>query len=295
MIGAAKQSAREGEIMEEKMEHAQQKNAKLFDANMLFLSYHTGHESHEHKFYELEITLLGDGTQTINGTTHPMRRGEVHIIRPGDVHSFQTDGSLKTFMVQFSPRYITADIISELGRADRALITYLSNDECDAFENLCKSLELLKTGDCNIEPEMTYKLINVLLMFFYSSFNSRKRAKESNYDSQDKMQQILDWMQMNYRTCINADDIAKQFHFNTAYLRRLFKERVGVSIMQYLKELRLEYAKNLLLTTGLKISEICDRSGYRSMPTFISDFKQKYSYAPLAFREQFVGNSGRAS
>lgn len=281
--------------MEDKMELSQHKPAKLLDANMLFISYHTGHESHEHKFYELEVTLLGDGAQTINGTTHPMRRGEVHIIRPGDVHSFQTDGSLKTFMVQFSSKCVAADIadiIEEFGRADRALITYLSNDECDAFENICKALDVLQSRDCDIEPEMSYKLINVLLMFFYSSFDKRKRTKSrTDGDSRDKIQQMLDWMQMNYRTRINADDIAKQFHFNTAYLRRLFKERVGVSIMQYLKELRLEYAKNLLLTTKLKISEICDRSGYGSMPTFISDFKQKYRYAPLSFREKFANGS----
>ena len=281
--------------MEEKMELSQQRSAKLSDANMLFLTYYSGHEPHEHKFYELEVTLLGDGTQTINGTTHPMRRGEVHIIRPGDVHAFHTDGTLKTFMVQFAPKHISPEIVSELGRADRALITYLSNDECDAFENLCNSLELLKSGDCDLDPEVIHRLVNLLVMFFYSSFNNRKKTKGGASDSQDKIQQMLDWIHMHYRTCINADDVAKQFHFNTAYLRRLFKERVGVSIMQYLKELRLEYAKNLLLTTDLKISEVCDRSGYRSMPTFISDFKQKNNYAPLAYREKFADNSAYVS
>ncbi len=281
--------------MEEKCDRSQTFSVKTPDANVRFLSYTTGHEIHEHQFYELEITLLGEGTQTINGTTHPMRRGEVHIIRPGDTHSFRTDGSLKTFMVRFSPRCVSSDIIAELGQNDRALITYLNNDECDAFENLCKTLDILKSAECDIDSEVMYKLINVLLSFFCSSLNNRKRAREARGDSTDKIAQILDWMHMHYRTHISADDIAKQFHFNTAYLRRLFKERVGVSIMHYLKELRLEYAKNLLLTTSLKISEVCDRSGYGSMPTFISDFKQKYHQAPLSFREKYANESGRES
>jgi YesN/AraC family two-component response regulator len=183
------------------------------------------------------------------------------------------------------------EMLAELSGTDKALITYLSNDECDAFENICNSLDLLKSSESFSDSDVANKLVEILLDMFYLSFSSRKKARVASHEPQDKIQQILDWMQMHYRTYINADDIAKQFHFNTAYLRRLFKERVGVSIMQYLKELRLEYAKNLLLTTGLKISEVCDRSGYRSMPTFISDFKQKYQHAPLAFREKFAADN----
>ena len=275
--------------MEEKKDFLSQKSTKLTDINMLFLSYFSGHEPHEHKFYELEITLLGNGVQTINGTTHPMRRGEVHIIRPGDVHAFQTDGTLKTFLVQFSPKRIqNNDTFTQIGGSDRALITYLSNDECDAFENICNALDYLKNADGDAESDMICKLIDVLLGIFYSSMNNRKKARESAHDSSDKIQQMLEWIQMHYRTYINADDIAKQFHFNTAYLRRLFKDKVGVSIMQYLKTLRLEYARDLLLTTSMKISEVCDKSGYRSMPTFIADFKEKFGHAPLAFREEFA-------
>ena len=279
--------------MEEKIDFSQSKAVKQSDVNMLFLSYLSGHEPHEHMFYELEVTLLGDGTQTINGTSHPMRRGEVHVIRPGDIHTFQTDGSLKTYLVQFSQKHISNEMIAELGGTERALITYLSNDECDAFENICNALDLLKSVDGGADPDMVRKVIDLLLNIFFASFNGRKKAKINTQESQDKIQQILDWMQTHYRTYINADDIAKQFHFNTAYLRRLFKDRVGISIMQHLKELRLEYARNLLITTSLKISEVCDRSGYRSMPTFISDFKQKYHYAPLAFRERFADSVAR--
>jgi len=282
--------------MEDKKDFLVPKSTKLADVNMLFLSYLAGHEPHEHKFYELEITLFGNGVQTINGTTHPMRRGEVHIIRPGDVHAFHIDGPLKTFLVQFSPKLVQSnDNFTRIGGADRALITYLGNDECDAFEGICNALDYLKTGEGDAESDMICKLIDVLLGIFYASLNNRKKAKETSRDSPDKIQQMLDWIQMHYRTHINADDIAKQFHFNTAYLRRLFKDRVGVSIMQYLKTLRLEYAKNLLLTTSMKISEVCDRSGYRSMPTFIADFKGKFGYAPLAFRDKFLEGDAQFS
>lgn len=282
--------------MDTKMDLVQTKNIRLPDINMLFFSHSKSHEPHEHQFYELEITLLGDGVQTVNGINYPKRRGEVHIIRPGDVHSLRTDSGVKTFLIQFSYKHLSAGMLAELGGTERALVTYLNNDECDAFENICNSLDILKSSDGVLDIDMTRKLLDVLLnMFFASVNNNRKKAKTSPRDSGDKIQQILDWMQMHYRTHINADDIAKQFHFNTAYLRRLFKERVGVSIMQYLKELRLEYAKNLIMTTNLKISEVCDRSGYRSMPTFISDFKQKYNHAPLAFREKFADGKDRFS
>ena len=61
--------------MEDKRDLFGSRPARLSDVNMLFLSYMTGHEPHEHKFYELEITLLGDGVQVINGASYVMRRG----------------------------------------------------------------------------------------------------------------------------------------------------------------------------------------------------------------------------
>lgn len=271
--------------MDKRAAFCQTKSAKQADVSMLFLSHTNGRESHEHEFYELEITLLGNGTQVINGASYPMRRGEMHVIRPGDVHSFNTDGALKTFVVQFSPRHVSAEIFTELSREGRPLIAYLNNDECDAVESLCNSLEMFKVGEGAASQDTVCRFVDLLLSVFYDFCNSSKLTRSGNHNHQDQIQQILDWMQMHYRAGISADDIAKQFHFNTAYLRRLFKERVGVSIMQYLKELRLEYAKNLLVMTNLKISEVCERSGYGSMPTFIGDFKKKYNYAPLAFRE----------
>jgi len=276
--------------MEDQKDLLGSKSVKSADLNMLFRSRVSGHEPHEHKFYELEVTLLGDGIQTINGTSYSMRRGEVHVMRHGDVHTVHVEGAVKTFLIQFSSKHMSADMVAEFNKSDKALITYLGNDECDVFENICNALDLLKSSKSGEDSEMVCKLFGLLLDMFYCSFSGRKKLKASLHDSQDRIQQILDWLHMHYRTHINTDDVAKHFHFNTAYLRRLFKERVGVSLMQYLKELRLEYAKNLLLTTGLKISEVCDRSGYRSMPTFINDFKQKYQYAPLAFREKYTGD-----
>ncbi len=279
--------------MTEKRISSQSTPNESADINMHFSSYLSGQRLHEHKFYELEITLSGNGTQTINGIKYAMRRGEVHIIRPGDVHMFQTNSHIKTFLIQFPQKYIPKDIFFELHILERELITYLRDEECDAFENICNALNVLKDSDISSDSDMIRKLLDVLFGIFTISINDSSGTSRHAHDSQGKVQDIVNWLQIHYRTSVTVDEVAKQFHFNTVYLRRIFKEYTGESIMQYMKSLRLEYAHNLLLTTNARIADICDSSGYRSMSTFINDFKQKYHYTPLTFRAMFSGNSDK--
>lgn len=68
--------------------------------------------------------------------------------------------------------------------------------------------------------------------------------------------------------------IAKQLYVNPAYLGRLFKSHVAVSFNDYLIQIRMEKAKELLMTTDMRIYEIAHEVGYRQLDWFYKKFKE---------------------
>ena len=67
-------------------------------------------------------------------------------------------------------------------------------------------------------------------------------------------------------------------------LRQLFKQETGTSLMRYLRNLRMERAKELLETTLLTVKKVAARSGISSVSHFVRDFQTAYGHTPTQHR-----------
>jgi len=114
---------------------------------------------------------------------------------------------------------------------------------------------------------------------------------ESVYTSQDakKMQQLkpaVEFMQYNYDQPLTLPDIAKAVHLSVSRLAHLFREQMGVTIVDYLTNIRINHAKRMLLTTDNNCTRICYEVGYNNQSYFTRVFKQTTGLTPLQFRNQ---------
>ena len=87
---------------------------------------------------------------------------------------------------------------------------------------------------------------------------------------------------------LSIEGIADELNISTAYLRRTFKEIYGVSPLTFFKELRLSYAKQLLLTENEPIANIAQRCGYTSTSYFIQDFHKSVGESPSQYRKRLA-------
>jgi len=78
--------------------------------------------------------------------------------------------------------------------------------------------------------------------------------------------------------------IAQQCGISEVYLRKLFTEKLGVSVKQYIKEKRVEKAKMLLLETANTVTEISSLCGYSCIYHFCRSFKQVTGYTPTEYK-----------
>ena len=97
---------------------------------------------------------------------------------------------------------------------------------------------------------------------------------------------ILDWLAQNFQNPeINAAMTAEQFKISKKYLSQFLKEQTGKSYTEYVEELRLDHAMQLLRTTDLNITDIAEQCGFSTANTFYKAFRRKYQLSPSAVRK----------
>lgn len=104
---------------------------------------------------------------------------------------------------------------------------------------------------------------------------------------QAMLQSVLAYLEENFRDPnLSQPQVADQFQISNYTLSRLFKNEMGVGFSEYLSAKRLEYAKELLLTTDYPIKEIAQMSGFTYENYFSRIFKAYAGVSPSAFRKQ---------
>lgn len=97
--------------------------------------------------------------------------------------------------------------------------------------------------------------------------------------------QAIEYISQQYNRSITLADVADAVHLNEEYFSRLFKKEVGMNFTEYLLNLRMDAARNLLLTTDLKIARIAEMVGIFDSKYFSLLYKKTFDQTPSQVRE----------
>ena len=107
------------------------------------------------------------------------------------------------------------------------------------------------------------------------------------HDKTDIVMKLDSYMKENFTTSINTQSIAKEFGFTPAYLSKIFREYKKISPSDYITDLRIERAKELLLANpSCKIKDIALSVGYNDPLYFSKVFKNLTGVSPKQYAEQ---------
>lgn len=104
--------------------------------------------------------------------------------------------------------------------------------------------------------------------------------------------QIKEYILLHYNQHITLDTIADNCHGSPYHLHRVFKKNTGLTPLDYLTQVRLDHAKQLLISTNLACSNIGKKIGFSNAAYFSTLFKKKFKQTPNSFRKQskLLGN-----
>jgi two-component system response regulator YesN len=111
------------------------------------------------------------------------------------------------------------------------------------------------------------------------------------YSSQDarKMTQIrpaMEYIDANFDKPVTLTEIARASHLSVSRLAHLFKEQMGITPIDYVTGVRIERAKELLVSTDQSCTEVCFQAGYSNQSYFTRTFKSLVGMTPRQFRVQ---------
>ena len=99
---------------------------------------------------------------------------------------------------------------------------------------------------------------------------------------------ITRYLQEHLAEEVSLSVLAEEFHLSAQYISQLFKNEIGVGFLTYLTNIRMERAKQLLLSTSLSIAEVSERSGYGDYRVFTKVFKKSEGITPSQYQRDFI-------
>ncbi len=111
---------------------------------------------------------------------------------------------------------------------------------------------------------------------------SSKRDERST----DTIENAKKYISENFSSDISLDDVSRIVNISPYYFSKLFKEATGENFIEYLTNIRIEKAKDLLLNSDMSMKEICAMCGYQDPNYFSRTFKKNVGFTPTEFKEK---------
>ena len=105
----------------------------------------------------------------------------------------------------------------------------------------------------------------------------------------EPLKNALQYVHANYQKPIKLSDVANVVHLNKSYLSQVFQKTMGITYSEYLEQLRVKSAKQLLKTTNKSASEIAEMVGFSSQNYFTKVFKNSVGVSPIRYRNSKTG------
>lgn len=250
---------------------------------------------HTHEFIEIVYVRSGKALETVDGNQYSVRPGDMLFINYGSTHAFVPDGEYSYVNICFSPETIGNSIITRQNAFALLCLTAFDDMRCEAeggkisfFGREKKDVDMLidamlreyKEKETSWERVME-SYLNVLITKML-----RKTELSVDADEPDRMWlELTEYIDGNPNADLSLPTLAKKCFYNPAYFSRVFKEKFGVSLVEYVNSKRVENAIRLLCDTDLAVDEIFTRVGFSDRSNFYRVFSKVTGSTPSDVRK----------
>ena len=243
--------------------------------------------AHRHDFVELVFVFSGTCTHTVEGQSFQQGAGSFTI-----VNSFTSHELIAAPECLCLTTKVRMDTFREFHIPNLPLLAVPVCFDCgdDAFmRDMLLTIYEQQTKEACYHDEIVSLLLQSVLIYCMQNFRDTVKFLYAGTRLEGRMLEIMNYMFENYQN-ITLRGLAHHFGYSEPYLCKLFREEVGSTFTQILRDFKLKQAKKLLQTTDKKLNEICDTIGYSDTTQFIRDFKQQYGNTPAKYRKVFQEN-----
>lgn len=219
-----------------------------------------------HNFYEIVYYKSGDGVMEQAGIPNVYSNHTISFTRPHVGHKEIHYSRTELMCIGF---YLKEDLELESG--------VYHDDEEFSLQKLIQEIIIECTRQRTGYWKMLYlKLQELRIVLERIKGNGERKAYNFNY--------TINFIQENYQQKLNLKSLAEACGYSYDYFRHQFQRRTGYSPQQYLIQIRMEAAKELLKNTSMSCTQIANYCGFSDGAQFSTMFRKKYGFSPKNYR-----------
>lgn len=242
--------------------------------------------SHKHSHYEILYLIDGSVEHVLNGNSYIMYTGDCFFLSDKDIHSFnRVSQSLHRDVLVSKSLFdkIYTLIVNQTSKPE----SLISNDEplrLSISELL--ELEILANKFTNTMDVVKKRGIGIeLLVKLINKFIDANKNTISN--QLPIINRIVSLLNNTHGLKGGIATIINDLNYSKSYVCYYFKKHMGITLSQYIKEIRLKYIEYYLITTDYSLQYIADLVGFESLSYINRIFKEKHSISPIKFRKNY--------
>ena len=253
-------------------------------------------DTHIHDEIEIVYVLRGTLSLQLSGTMHTLKKNDIVILNRLVAHNFYEAKFAKYILLQFKPT-----VVYEANKSIdiKYLTPFLHTREFAYFVATCDSPALSEMVSVISEIEKRIKergiaydlaiesdLIRLLyLMYQAQIFSTEIIDGIKTKRNLQHLSTLLKYLDAHYDEVITLEQACTITKLDYHYFSRVFREKTGMTFVEYLSFIRILNAQKLLTETDEPISDIAKKVGIPNISYFNRKFKAQNSMTPGQYRE----------
>lgn len=242
---------------------------------------------HYHEFCKILLLFSGSGSYYVDGQRYLLQSGDIILLGSRSIHKPEMDAGVpyERIIIYVDPEFLqrnsTADCdLLSVFSGEKGHVLRLPENQRKKLFQLASSLEEdLKGSEFGQDILSSTGLLRLMVAL------GRARQRQDTADSgpvmprSDRICQILRYIDTHLTEDIDVDEIASHFFVSRYHMMRQFREETGTTIHLYLTQKRLMLARSLI-EGGMRATEACYRSGFRSYSSFTRACAKHFGATP---------------
>jgi AraC-like DNA-binding protein len=257
---------------------------------------------HYHNNFEISFITEGTGKRIVADSIEEFQPGDLvfigsrlpHVWIAEKEQKVLSDRTLEMVFLQFSSNIFFPQLLAlpEFKHIKRALEMsergiQVVGQTLNEVSEIMLQLPYMKDFD---RMNYFFRLMNIIgksdsNINLASEEYLRKRFTTSN----KRIALLHDYLMNHYREEIDLNLLANLVNMAEGSLCRFFKENLGITIFEYLNQVKIDFACKLLMDPDIGILDVCLDSGFNNLSHFNKQFRKNTGVTPSNYRKRFKG------
>ncbi len=255
----------------------------------LFSKRTTVIDDHVHTIlFEFTVVTDGEGIISTNGAPTRVKKGDIYLSLPCDVHKIETDHEKLLKFDNFA-FYLKDGPFKE--EFENIQLNYYSPKMRIFHDDRIRPLISNAIVELNSEEahkaDMLSSIFKQILIYALRAITSNEHVQffENTSKSEIVCHKLMNYIDTHVYTMKNLDELSVICDYSYGYLSSVFKKTTGNTLSSYYHERKLETARLLLIENKLSVTEIADLLNYASLYAFSKAFTKHFGISPKNFKQ----------